>query len=122
MRIAIVHFHLQTGGVTRVIENALEAMADRDIGIAVLTGEAPVNPLPTGVHCQVIPGLAYEETRALVDGTELAAQMQAVAGDLLGASPDVWHFHNHSLGKNLAAPAAIITSGDLSGLECPSIK
>lgn len=109
LRVAICHFHLRTGGVTRVIEHALEALADRNVSIAVLSGEAPVKPLPARIRCQVIPGLAYEETRALVGGTELAAQMQTVAEDLLGASPDVWHVHNHSLGKNLAAPSAINT-------------
>jgi glycosyltransferase involved in cell wall biosynthesis len=109
LRVAICHFHLRTGGVTRVIEHALEALADRNVSIAVLSGEAPAKPLPAGIHCQVIPGLAYEETRAAVDGKVLAAQMQSVARDVLGASPDVWHVHNHSLGKNLAAPLAIRT-------------
>ena len=107
LQVVICHFHLHTGGVTRVIEHALAALAGRDVAIAVLTGEPPAAPLPEGVRFQVIPGLAYEETRDPVSGTELARQLTAAARELLGTAPDIWHFHNHSLGKNLAAPAAI---------------
>lgn len=108
LQVVICHFHLHTGGVTRVIGHALEALAGRDVAIAVLSGESPAEPLPGGTRCRVIPALAYEETREPVNGTELARRLSAAARELLGRSPDVWHFHNHSLGKNLAAPAAIL--------------
>jgi len=107
LRIAICHFHLRTGGVTRVIEHALQALAGRGVEIAVLTGEAPAAPLPQGVAFKAIPGLAYEETREPVSGSELAQQLNTAARDLLDGTPDLWHFHNHCLGKNLAAPEAI---------------
>jgi len=107
LQVVICHFHLRTGGVTRVIEHALEALGAHDVTIAVLSGEKPAAALPDGVAFQAIPGLAYEETREPVSGTELARQLTTAARELLGSAPDLWHFHNHSLGKNLAAPAAI---------------
>lgn len=106
LKIAICHFHLHTGGVTRVIQHALEALAKADLDIVVLTGEAPSEPLPQGVPFRVIRGLAYEEKREPVNGVDLATEMRAAVRELLGADPDVWHIHNPSLGKNLAAPAA----------------
>lgn len=107
LRIAICHFHLKTGGVTRVIEHALEALREQGARMVVLAGEAPDTPLPKGVAFRVIKGFAYEEIRDPVSSVDLAAQLRTAARELLGDDPDVWHFHNHSLGKNLAAPEAI---------------
>lgn len=105
MRIAIVHYHLQPGGVTRIIEHTLQAVSDRGISLAVLTGEAPAMEWPE--NYRVIPGLQYDAIRAPVSSAELAREMEQQAKDILGAEPDIWHIHNHSLGKNLALPGAL---------------
>ena len=38
--VAIIHYHLRPGGVTRVIERAVESL-NNQIDVLVLTGEAP---------------------------------------------------------------------------------
>ena len=106
MRVAIVHFHLQTGGVTRVIQHACETLISAGHQVLVLTGEAPRQPLPMQVA--VLPGLGYEERRAQQTPDELAAALLRTAREHLGAVPDIWHVHNHCLGKNLILPGALI--------------
>jgi FMN phosphatase YigB (HAD superfamily)/glycosyltransferase involved in cell wall biosynthesis len=87
MRVAIVHYHLRPGGVTRVIEATARALDALGIETAVLTGES-------------IPGLCYDET----PGPEiLAARLRAA----IQPAPDVWIFHNPTLGKNRDLPATI---------------
>ena len=43
---------------------------------------------------------------------QLADDLQAAARNALGSLPDLWHVHNHSLGKNLALPGALQALGD----------
>jgi glycosyltransferase involved in cell wall biosynthesis len=108
MRIAIVHYHLQTGGVTRVIEHACAALLARGEQVAVLAGEPPQAPLPAGATVAVLPGLAYEEQRTPLSPEQLAAGMARSAREALGGAPDIWHVHNHCLGKNTALPGALL--------------
>lgn len=105
MRLAIVHHHLHPGGVTRIIEHAVAALGADAADIVILSGEAPGRGWPVPVR--VVDGLAYEEKRAVVSSAQLAADLQAAARDALGSLPDLWHVHNHSLGKNLALPGAL---------------
>ncbi|MBT4264309.1 MAG: hypothetical protein HOK67_07410 [Deltaproteobacteria bacterium] len=105
MRIAIVHYHLQPGGVTRIIEHAVNALADQPIVLAVLTGEE--TPLKISVETRVVPRLAYEERRPTGTPSQLANDLMIAARDALGGMPDVWHIHNHALGKNLLLPEAL---------------
>lgn len=94
MRVAIVHYHLDPGGVTSVIRIASEALTAAGIANAVLTGEQ-------------VPGLGYLTKSSRLTAEELATSLRAAATAALGAPPDVWHFHNHSLGKNLLIPGVI---------------
>ena len=107
MRVAVVHYHLYPGGVTRVIHNALAALAESDVRIAVLTGEPPAPGENTRAQHRVLPGLRYEDQRPPWSADELVAKLQGAAAEALGGAPHVWHFHNHALGKNLAVPGAI---------------
>lgn len=106
MRIAIVHYHLQFGGVTRIICHQQNALRARGLSTVVLTGKPPPFEFP-GVF-RVIPGLQYEAARPAISPLTLAAQMLAVATEALAGPPDVWHIHNHSLGKSLVLPAALL--------------
>ncbi|WP_295879411.1 hypothetical protein [uncultured Thiohalocapsa sp.] len=108
MRVCIVHYHLQTGGVTRVIQHACTALLARGAKVAVLSGEAPQAALPAGTRVQVLAGLAYEERRAAQSPDALAAAMVQAAREALGDLPDIWHVHNHSLGKNTAVPGTVL--------------
>jgi len=109
MRILISHFHLQTGGVTRVIEHACAALAAAGHRVLVVAGEPPQKPLPEGVDFALIPALAYEERRPRIGPADLAAELARTARQGLGDLPDLWHIHNHCLGKNLALPEALCT-------------
>jgi hypothetical protein len=44
MKIAIVHYHLQPGGVTRVIENTLQAWEENGTEIEAVASEWPGLP------------------------------------------------------------------------------
>jgi len=109
MRILISHFHLQTGGVTRVIQHAATALAARGHRVLVVAGEPPPQPLPERVDFALVPALAYEERRPAIGPAELAAELVRTARQGLGDLPDLWHIHNHCLGKNLALPEALCT-------------
>lgn len=107
MNLAIVHYHLRPGGVTRVISRLVPALANHNIRAVVLCGEPPPEPLP-GVEVRVVEGLSYEaEIPADLTLDTLLEQLQQAASDVLGASPDVWNVHNHSLGKNRLVPQLV---------------
>ncbi|NBC48058.1 MAG: glycosyltransferase [Gammaproteobacteria bacterium] len=107
MRIAIVHFHLQTGGVTRVIEHACRALALGGHEVVVLSGELPQQPQGFPARVKLVPALGYEERREPLGPSALRDKMTQAAAEALGATPDLWHVHNHCLGKNLALPGAL---------------
>ncbi len=107
MRIAIVHFHLQTGGVTRVIQHACAALAAAGHSVVVLSGEPAQQPDALTARVEVIPALGYEERRPPSGARALQQAMEQAAKRALGAPPDLWHVHNHCLGKNLVLPDAL---------------
>ncbi|MGY8690162.1 MAG: hypothetical protein ACKVHP_20800 [Verrucomicrobiales bacterium] len=107
MRLAILHYHLRPGGVTTVIEHAvagMEAVGTADI--VVLSSESYTGDKLANV--QLVPELAYHKDadagspESLADSLERAARL-----GLDGELPDVWHCHNHSLGKNVHLPDAL---------------
>jgi len=103
MRIAIVHYHLRPGGVARVIQHAVSALRGSRCQVAVLTGYSPdaENFLPGEVH--IVPGLNYPRTGTSGQTSALLVKtLEATARKALGGGPDIWHFHNHTLGKNTA--------------------
>ncbi len=107
MQIAVVHYHLYPGGVTRVIHNTVSALTDSETHVAVLVGDPPGTETAGLERLSVLPGLGYEGQRDPWSPDELAAELLTAAQDTLGQAPDIWHFHNHSIGKNLAVPGAI---------------
>jgi len=108
LRVAILHYHLRPGGVTRVITGAVRALGARDIRAAVLAGSAPETGAGTELSVAVVPGLDYTTRLAQAPPPDrLAAELAEAARAELGGEPDVWHVHNHSLGKNCALPRAL---------------
>ncbi len=105
MRVAIVHYHLQRGGVSRIIEHTAAALSGSDVSLLVLTGQPPGDDFQ--VPYQVVPGLQYEASRPGQTSRELAEALKDAAKKGLGGLPDIWHVHNHSLGKNMALPGVI---------------
>ena len=116
MNVAIVHYHLGPGGVTQVIEAASQALTTAGIRHVILTGDTP--PSGWGVSPQAvvrasrpehrhIPGLGYLPTPGSLTVEILTESLRAAATEALGGQPDIWHFHNHSLGKNCLIPHVI---------------
>ncbi|MBU1909453.1 MAG: glycosyltransferase family 4 protein [Verrucomicrobia bacterium] len=108
-RLAIIHFHLRPGGVTRVIGHALAALGRSGARVAVLAGPSEHRDIPADACVREVEGLGYAEdlagSAAAAEG--LADRLKETARSALGGPPDLWHFHNHSLGKSGAVPLAI---------------
>lgn len=101
-RIVFVHYHLRRGGVTRVMEQAARALAPHGTRIAALVGEPPPEHAALPFPVAVLPELAYGAPAG--EPAALAAAAARAARALLGGEPDLWHVHNHPLGKNLGLP------------------
>ena len=98
MRIAFLHYHLKTGGVTSVLKQQALSIRD-DCETLVLTGEPPDGPFPAKVvH---IPQLGYSDRMDLqVDPGETAASIiRSIEAHFKGRC-DVLHIHNPTLAKN----------------------
>jgi FMN phosphatase YigB (HAD superfamily)/glycosyltransferase involved in cell wall biosynthesis len=94
MRVAIVHYHLAPGGVTRVIESASQVLTNAGVRHVVLTGGD-------------VTGLGYLTAPGKLTAGDFLANLRSTATQALGAPPDIWHFHNHSLGKNALLPEVV---------------
>lgn len=104
MRIVVVHYHLAKGGVTRVIEAALNALRDSDHDVLVLSStaaEGAIEPV------KQIPELGYNTDARQTNADQLEKQLLEKATEHFGQPPDIWHFHNHGLGKNVNLPEVI---------------
>ncbi|MBM4092965.1 MAG: hypothetical protein FJ276_26680, partial [Planctomycetes bacterium] len=121
MRSAIVHYHLNRGGVTQVVVNhvlALDAAGRQALDFVLLVhgGQRAGFPedLPEqlrGIRVReaVVPELAYDEVagggprpRVLADRIESVLRQSGC-----DAANTVLHVHNHALGKNLSLPGAL---------------
>jgi len=98
MRIAFIHYHLETGGVTTVLKQQIEAvMATCDL--LVLTGAPPETPLP----CDTvpIPGLGYDQlNQKSMNPENVAASITKAIHTKWKSGCDVLHVHNPTLAKN----------------------
>ena len=103
MHVAIVHHHLRPGGVTRVIENATASLQRAGHTCVVITGEPCPEQSPLHEISRIAAGLGYVDDAAF-SAEVLAARIRSAAG---APKPDLWHFHNHSLGKNIRLPDAV---------------
>jgi len=97
--VALIHYHLRRGGVTRVLEAQSEGLTQAGVPHLVLAGTPYEGqyPLPHFVD----QGLDYRDAHSPPLSPEgLLARLEEAAIKHLGAPPDLWHFHNHTLGKN----------------------
>lgn len=96
MKIAIVHYHLSPGGVSTVVRAASQALADAAVPHVILVGDSPPADLP----CEIVDGLGYLKAPTDLSADTLLTRLRDAAQRELGSQPNIWHFHNHSLGKN----------------------
>lgn len=109
IKLAIVHYHLKRGGVTRVIESTIEAARKHapELAFTVISGQNS-NAFSPNIACYEVPALNYASKRSCSTSAEqLVEQLKAAAIQGLGSLPDVWHIHNHSLGKIPAFESAV---------------
>lgn len=105
-RVAMVHYHLRRGGVSRVLEAAREALVAKGDKVAILSGELPP-PGASSEGVRVVPALNYRRSGSTVVAESLADLLQREAQAQLGGPPDLWHFHNPTLAKNVLLPSVI---------------
>jgi glycosyltransferase involved in cell wall biosynthesis len=124
MNLAILHYHLNRGGVARVIENqlrALDAVLDpREPWPVVLIhggrregwNESLASQLRAiRLTLEEVAAVDYDVVRpGPVSGGLLAEELTlALRRSGFGPRDTVVHVHNHALGKNVALPAAVTT-------------
>jgi glycosyltransferase involved in cell wall biosynthesis len=103
LTVAMVHHHLRQGGVTRVIHNAIRALQNEPIHLLVVSGEPPTHPTDWPVPVIVVPEIGYAESPPHPDARTIRTAVErAVRAANHGRLPDLWHIHNHALGKNPA--------------------
>jgi hypothetical protein len=98
VKIAFVHFHLKTGGVTTVLHRQIAAIQNR-CDLLVLTGDQSSTVFP----CEVaeIPELGYDGPGlSPPDPDRAARRVLQVLSDKWPGGCDVLHVHNPTLAKN----------------------
>lgn len=119
MKLAIGHYHLNRGGVTRVIENQLLALdravdeRQRHEAIILYGGRCQDWPadLPDRLQrirlrLHPVPELDYDEQRQ-TSGTLGQRLVETLEQLNFTPAETVVHIHNHSIGKNAALPQAV---------------
>lgn len=107
MRVAILHYHLKPGGVTRVIENTVRELFKVGVETLVFCSEQPDEKAYPFENVRIVPGLAYNDTFTEENADRLKCDLENVCRKEWGTLPDLWHVHNHSLAKNLELPVVV---------------
>ncbi|MDA8138494.1 MAG: hypothetical protein M0036_07540 [Desulfobacteraceae bacterium] len=97
MKVAFIHYHLKTGGVTSVIKQQVTALHDV-CQTMILTGDRGQGSWP----CPVvqIPELGYDRLGASAPPEQIAAKIQQTLIDAWPGGCDILHIHNPILAKN----------------------
>jgi FMN phosphatase YigB (HAD superfamily) len=108
MTVAIVHYHLGLGGVSQVIITISHLLREAGIQHVILVGANPP-PTASGLPIRIVPVLEYDVAgeSGPISEASLMDSLRTAALEALGVSPDIWHFHNHSLGKNRRIPQVV---------------
>lgn len=98
LKIAFIHYHLKTGGVTTVLKQQVDAIIDT-CELLVLTGDPPESPLPCDVvH---ISGLGYDIfNRNPMEPERVASAIIEAIHLKWRNGCDLVHIHNPTLKKN----------------------
>jgi glycosyltransferase involved in cell wall biosynthesis len=103
MEVSIVHYHLNPGGVTRVIESQIAGIKyiSPEIHMQVLCGQSNKPVVAHEVPVIVEPALGYS---AVPDPNEYSQNVNSIMNFFRShlTNNPVFHFHNPTLGKNPA--------------------
>ena len=98
MKIAFLHYHLKTGGVTTVIKQQLAAIGKKWQTV-VFTGLPPAEPFPADFV--YIPELGYSsQYRSNFNPDDVAETIFHAINQKFKGQCDVLHVHNPTLAKN----------------------
>ena len=102
LKVALVHYHLRTGGVTKVVSNQSEALTQLGVEHLVLSA----GPEPENIPHAHVPQLDYLSAPSDTS-PQLHPLLLAKFIDHFGCAPDLWHIHNPTLGKSALFPQLI---------------
>ena len=120
MKLAILHYHLNRGGVTQVVANHLRSLAkvprDKRLvqEVKIFYGGRHAG-WPTDIGEQLgdlemslvkLPTLEYDD-ESPKDVDLKNSLLEALAREGCSPNETILHVHNHSLGKNVAFPSAL---------------
>lgn len=95
VKIALIHYHLRTGGVTRVLTDQSTALTAAGVEHLVFTGS-----VAAGLPAVCLPELDYL-AEATTTAEDLYKKLLSAFQEAFGSAPDLWHLHNPTLGKNV---------------------
>src|SRR3989339_1737943 len=101
MKVAFIHYHLETGGVTTVIRQQIESIRGA-CEVMVLSGSLPSSPFPADVIR--IPGLGYTvqpDAASAVNPEDVAESIDRAIHSKWSDGCDLIHVHNPTLAKNV---------------------
>lgn len=120
MRLVIIHYHLERGGVTQVISNHIRALSEIDAhgidDVLVLHGgrnggwpnSESLTQFPFTVRDKTVSTLEYDAADCTTSFEDCQAEIRKViCEESLTADNTLFHIHNHSLGKNAAFTRAV---------------
>lgn len=110
MKIIIGHYHLNPGGVTKIIQSQLDGLSDiENLNITVVCDGQGIDNIKLPDNASIIP---FEKLGYLPEvGSE--SEIQATVNDIMtffegmADEEDIIHFHNIGLGKNAAVSYAM---------------
>lgn len=105
--IIFLHYHLRSGGVTKVIETQVTALEESGIPYHILTGESYTGD--RGMRQTVIPELDYADSTpySLKKAEALYENCLEAVRQRFGAQEVIWFIHNPALGKNVFFPSLV---------------
>ena len=100
MKIAFLHYHLKTGGVTTCLKQQVDALKN-DCDLFVITGEKPEEAFP--VDTFHIPELAYSTLSPKpINPQDIADTVIKAIQTRFNGPTDILHVHNPLLAKNIS--------------------
>jgi glycosyltransferase involved in cell wall biosynthesis len=100
MKIAFLHYHLKTGGVTTCLKQQVDALKN-DCDLFVITGEKPEEAFP--VDTFHIPELAYSTLSPKpINPQDIADTVIKAIQTRFNGPADILHVHNPLLAKNVS--------------------
>ena len=116
LKIALVHYHLRAGGVTKVISNQCRALVALGYEPLIFSAGSTPSEFPPITQIEV-PLLDYLSSPP-DQPVNLYQTLLLHCEKHWGTAPDLWHLHNHSLGKNILFPQLV---RDLAESQIPLI-